>query len=119
MFLKAFESVIWWTSWVQEDEQYYENADKFDPERWIGNEKIGAESMDDTKWAVFGEGPRSCPGQRLAILMMKSIIVHLLKKYRLVESHKSAKVFKVDFTHQVHFLKTLARDPIVLNVLER
>ena len=112
-------TVLWFSSWIQNDAEYFDQPDQFDPDRWCGNEKIGQETLYDDKWSAFGEGPRSCPGQRLSMMMMKSFLVNLIKKYKIVESEKSAKVLKVDFVNQVHFLKTNSREPILINVSAR
>ena len=41
------------------DEDYYDQPDKFNPDRWEGNE---SNTLQDENWFGFGQGPRSCPG---------------------------------------------------------
>ena len=41
------------------DPDYYENPEKFDPDRFKGNE---SNTLQDENWFGFGQGPRSCPG---------------------------------------------------------
>lgn len=48
------------------------------PERWLTGE-----DMSSKFFQTFGYGPRECPGQRLAMLEIRLVIVTLLSKYHL------------------------------------
>ena len=66
----------------------------FDPERWLVRKNIGegvlADDVDFDGAAgpqlVFGLGPRSCWGRRLAHMEMKTIIAMLVWNFRLLKS---------------------------------
>ena len=62
---------------IQRDPNNYENPEKFDPERFLGKNKISANA---TTFIPFGIGPRMCIGNRFALIEMKIIIFHLLSK---------------------------------------
>jgi len=56
-----------------------EEVGEFRPERMLDEERRPMLS-----WFPFGAGPRTCLGMRLAYIEEKSMLVHLLSKYRLV-----------------------------------
>lgn len=62
---------------IQNDEKYFEKADKFLPERWIRNEKgeVGAKSTHPFVYMPFGFGPRTCVGRRFADLEMEILLM--------------------------------------------
>lgn len=70
---------------IHVDPQYYENPQKFDPDRFL-SKKVTA--MDVTNLG-FGLGPRSCIGNRFAILEVKVLFVHLLHKCSFVPCKKT------------------------------
>lgn len=45
---------------IHHDWRYYPNPGKFDPERFLGNNK---HSIQNGTYLAFGEGPRSCVGE--------------------------------------------------------
>jgi len=61
-----------------------EEVEQFRPERMLDEERRPLLS-----WFPFGAGPRTCVGMRLAYLEEKSMLVHLLSKYRLVECEET------------------------------
>ncbi|KNG45887.1 cytochrome P450 [Stemphylium lycopersici] len=67
------------------NEQVYEHADEWRPERWLDMEKLGEEKRKDMEsrwfWA-FGSGGRMCVGSHLAVYQMKYIIAALYSNYR-------------------------------------
>ena len=54
----------------------WNDPDSFKPERWLSNEAICR-----SRNIQFSSGPRDCPGQKLAMLEMRVIIVVILQKY--------------------------------------
>ncbi|ESO89830.1 hypothetical protein LOTGIDRAFT_124462, partial [Lottia gigantea] len=65
---------------IQRDPDFWENPDKFDPERFSPDRK---ESMNPHAYMPFGMGPRVCIGQRLALLELKLVLVSILRNYRI------------------------------------
>lgn len=66
-------------STMYSDESVFPNPEKFDPERF------SRESRDQRHqflFMPFGMGPRMCPGQKLAMLELKTVFVHLLSQYK-------------------------------------
>lgn len=50
---------------MQHDEQYWQDAEAFKPERWIGD-KTGGDKSGGMAYMPFGLGPRMCIGIKLA-----------------------------------------------------
>ena len=50
---------------MQHDERYWQNAEAFRPERWIGD-KTGGDRSGGLAYMPFGVGPRMCIGIKLA-----------------------------------------------------
>ncbi len=60
-------------------EVWGEDAEEFRPERMLDDERRHL-----LAWFPFGAGPRTCVGMKLAYMEEKSMLVHLLRKYRIV-----------------------------------
>ncbi|XP_015600308.1 cytochrome P450 9e2-like isoform X1 [Cephus cinctus] len=58
---------------IHYDSRYYDNPNKFDPERFLNVNKIG-----QTAHLSFGLGPRVCIGNRFALMEIKLVLFHLL-----------------------------------------
>ncbi|XP_041980775.1 cytochrome P450 6a22-like [Aricia agestis] len=71
--------VIFPTLGLHRDEQYFENASSFIPERWAE----GNPPPPPGVYMPFGEGPRYCIGKRFAIIQMKCCLVKLLQHVRI------------------------------------
>lgn len=50
---------------MQHDEKYWQDAEAFKPERWIGD-KTGGDRSGGLAYMPFGVGPRMCIGIKLA-----------------------------------------------------
>lgn len=63
-------------------EEYFEDAKKFNPERWFSNE-VSPIANDLQKFASmpFGYGPKSCQAKELAQVEIGLLIVKVLKKF--------------------------------------
>ncbi|XP_038221964.1 cytochrome P450 6j1-like [Zerene cesonia] len=66
--------VLFPTLGVQRDEQYFENASQFVPERWAEGRALPPPGV----YMPFGDGPRYCIGKRFAIIQMKCCLARLL-----------------------------------------
>jgi cytochrome P450 len=62
------------------DEAYFEEASRFEPERWLADESPGPHSPARISMP-FGAGPRVCPGRHLAMLEMKMALATLLGNF--------------------------------------
>ncbi|KAH8332815.1 hypothetical protein KR074_011292 [Drosophila pseudoananassae] len=71
---------------IQRDPKYFENPDKFDPERFSDENKA---NINPFTYFPFGLGQRNCIGLRYALLEAKSFIYYMLKNYRFVPAKKS------------------------------
>lgn len=58
---------------IHRDPQYFENPNKFDPERFLGEKKFSTST-----YFPFGIGPRICIGNRFALMEIKIVLFHLL-----------------------------------------
>lgn len=73
---------------IQNDEQYYPNPMKFDPERFNDENK---DSIRSGTYAPFGLGPRDCIGCRYSVMEAKITFFYLLQNFELLGSGKLPK----------------------------
>lgn len=71
---------------IHSDPKYYENPEKFDPERF--NEQ-NRSKIDAAAYLPFGVGPRNCIGSRLALMEVKVIVYNLLKDFSFEATEKT------------------------------
>ncbi|CAG8645369.1 3806_t:CDS:10, partial [Funneliformis mosseae] len=64
---------------VHHDPKYWKNAYRFDPERWLSNEKI--EKRHAFSYIPFSAGPRNCVGQNFSIMEQRVVLAMFLIKY--------------------------------------
>jgi len=88
--------VCWFNPLFHMDEDYYDQPDKFNPDRWEGNE---SNTLQDENWFGFGQGPRSCPGTRWAYITMKMYIISILNKYKIISSENTPDEIKMKFVN--------------------
>jgi cytochrome P450 len=62
-------------------EQYFSEARKFYPERWMKDKGCPIHSAE--AFTPFGAGPRFCPGRNLAILEVRAVIAMLFKNFKI------------------------------------
>ncbi len=60
-------------------EQYFTNANIFQPERWLAVSRCPMHNTD--AFMPFGAGPRFCPGRNLALLEIKMVLSMLFKNF--------------------------------------
>ncbi|KAF2897107.1 hypothetical protein ILUMI_09067 [Ignelater luminosus] len=72
---------------MQRDPRFYPDPDRFNPERFSPENKS---SINPYTYLTFGIGPRSCIGNRFAILEIKTLIFYVLSKFDIVTVDKTA-----------------------------
>lgn len=79
-FILKKDMVVWAPIYaIQHDEKYYDNPEKFCPERFLDNDMYHNSSC----YMPFGCGPRMCIANRFAMLEIKIILFHLLARCEL------------------------------------
>ncbi|PIK32999.1 putative cholesterol 24-hydroxylase-like, partial [Apostichopus japonicus] len=58
------------------DEQFFDEPDKFDPERWINEDRRRMYA-----YLPFGLGPRSCIGQNFALMEAKVVLAKFIQRF--------------------------------------
>ncbi|XP_078034045.1 uncharacterized protein LOC144468454 [Augochlora pura] len=71
---------------VQHDPQYFENPDKFMPERFLDDPK---KILNSGTFLSFGVGPRMCIGNRFALLETKVLLFNLFARCTLKPNSKT------------------------------
>lgn len=74
---------------LQRDPKYFHDADKFNPDRFVNDNKGQFQLIS------FGLGPRICIGYRFALLEIKVMLVHLIAKCKLKVGKKMITPLKI------------------------
>ncbi|KAL0110543.1 hypothetical protein PUN28_013857 [Cardiocondyla obscurior] len=72
---------------LHHDPKYFEDPEKFDPERFLGERKKN--TLNCGAYLPFGLGPRMCIGNRFALMETKILMVHLLSRCELMVCEKT------------------------------
>lgn len=64
---------------LQMDEQYYDEPQKFKPERFIEEGSAG-KNLVNKPYIPFGDGPRNCIGMRMGKMQTKVALILMLQK---------------------------------------
>ena len=80
-------------SGIMMDERYFPNPTEFDPEHF-SPEKIKQRNPNVN--LVFGFGPRACVAKRLALLIMKIGIAHVIHKFKILPTSRTPDKFELD-----------------------
>ncbi|XP_011865449.1 PREDICTED: uncharacterized protein LOC105560707 [Vollenhovia emeryi] len=75
---------------IHHDEKYYDDPEKFSPERFLDNKTYHNSSC----YIPFGLGPRMCIANRFAMLEVKVLLFHLLARCELKPSAKTMSPIK-------------------------
>ncbi|XP_023288981.1 cytochrome P450 9e2 [Orussus abietinus] len=73
---------------LQRDPKFFPDPDKFDPERFLGEDRIN--TANSNVYLPFGLGPRMCIGNRFALLESKVVLFHLLARCNLKPCSKTS-----------------------------
>lgn len=65
---------------IQHDESNFSDPEKFDPNRFLGQESESFAHLP------FGHGPRACPGMRFTMLESKILLSRLMQEYEFVST---------------------------------
>ena len=66
---------------LHRDPDYWTEPMKFNPERFLPENKVTTCSF-----MAFGSGPRMCPGARLAVNIMKIVMINILREFSVTEA---------------------------------
>uniref|UniRef100_A0A336LNI4 CSON013237 protein n=1 Tax=Culicoides sonorensis TaxID=179676 RepID=A0A336LNI4_CULSO len=83
---------------VHYNPKYYPNPAKFDPTRFLGENK---KKIEPYTFISFGVGPRACIGSRFALMQAKLILYHILAHFSIHVSQKT--VIPLRFSKGVRF----------------
>lgn len=84
---------------LRRDPKYFKEPDKFNPNRFLGEEKKHV--ANNGAYVPFGLGPRMCIGNRFALLETKVLLFHMLARCDLLPCEKTPMpiiLAKGDFT---------------------
>lgn len=87
---------------IQNDEKYYEQPEKFLPERFM-DEGSAAKNLSNRPYIPFGDGPRNCIGMRMGKMQTKVGMALMLQKFR-YELGPTLQNQKMDFDPKVFLL---------------
>ncbi|KAK5643815.1 hypothetical protein RI129_007660 [Pyrocoelia pectoralis] len=93
--IKKGDMVVIPTIGIHRDPHYFENPNKFDPERFNDENKI---KIKPYSYLPFGSGPRNCIASRFALLENKTLIFHLLSRFNVVVIDKTQIPLKLSKT---------------------
>ncbi|KYM89321.1 Cytochrome P450 9e2 [Atta colombica] len=75
---------------IHHDEKYYDNPEKFRPERFLNNDQDN--NYRSSFYFPFGLGPRMCIGRRFGLMMIKVVLFHLLARCELKQCAKTSSI---------------------------
>ncbi|XP_074596441.1 cytochrome P450 4c3-like [Brevipalpus obovatus] len=78
---------------IHHDEEIYPNPDKFDPSRF---EPDNFAKIPPGAYIPFGDGPRRCIGERLAMLELKLILSNIIKRFRIEPLEREKSGIQID-----------------------
>jgi cytochrome P450 len=85
-FIPKGTTVIISVQGVHHREDLWENAQAFEPRRFVGNE---TDETGNYSYLPFIQGPRNCLGQYLALLEARVVMANLLRKFKFTSSRET------------------------------
>ena len=85
-FVPKGTTVIISVQGVHHREDLWENAQTFEPKRFVGNE---TDETGNYSYLPFIQGPRNCLGQYLALLEARVVMANLLRKFKFTSSRET------------------------------
>ena len=73
-------SIIIPTIALHHDEKFFPQPEKFDPERFLNEQRTGR-TISDRPFLPFGDGPRICIGMRMGRINTVAGLASMLQKY--------------------------------------
>ncbi|CAL7948658.1 unnamed protein product [Xylocopa violacea] len=77
---------------IQRDPKYFEDPQKFDPDRFLQN---GKRILSSGAFLAFGIGPRMCIGNRFALTEIKVLLCHFLARCNVLVGSKTTVPLKL------------------------
>jgi len=77
---KGEDILINWRA-MHRSKDLFDNPDKFDPNRWLEDSAELARGGNKRKIFPFGEGPKMCVGQKLAMLELKIVLARFYQHF--------------------------------------
>jgi cytochrome P450 family 6 len=75
---------------IARDEKYFPDPLKFDPSRFEN-----AENLPPCSFLLsFGVGPKQCIAERFSMILIKSVVVNVLKEFKIEANEKTPKEIK-------------------------
>ncbi|XP_022824780.1 cytochrome P450 6B1-like [Spodoptera litura] len=103
--------VLFPTLGIQRDEQYFENASAFIPERW----SEGSPQPPPGVYMPFGDGPRYCIGKRFALIQMKCCLLRVLQHVRITPAPRPDAAGKLSVQPRLEPFTADPRSPLTLH----
>ncbi|KAI5710367.1 hypothetical protein M8J75_008051 [Diaphorina citri] len=88
--LPAGVNVLIATGFMQNNPEYYENPQVFDPDRWLPE---NVSKRHPSCYLPFSSGPRNCIGSRYAMFQLKTMAVSILRAFEIMPT-KNCKKFE-------------------------
>ncbi|XP_011299793.1 probable cytochrome P450 28d1 [Fopius arisanus] len=89
---------------LHKDPDYWDRPDEFRPERF-DKESQECKQRHNYVFLPFSEGPRQCPGMRMAMLVVKMVFVNILRNFVIEKSPKLREPIVLDPMSLMPYIK--------------